>query len=140
MKPHTIEEDVRYVETDRMRVTHHSTYLTWFELARTALLAAAGFPYYKLEASGTLFPVIEYTCRLVNSTDYGDRVRIETRVESLRSRAVTFAYRVFRGNDLVASGTTQHVAVDETHKPHRIPQELIEALKDYVLNTESENR
>lgn len=115
-----------------MKVVHHSTYLFWFEVGRTSLLAAVGFPYDKLETSGTLFPVIEYTCRLTDSADYGDTVRIDTVVRRLRSRAVEFAYEVFNRDVRIATGVTTHVAVDIHHKPRRMTPELIAALQPYV--------
>ncbi len=91
MRIHTVEERVRYVETDRMQVVHHSTYLYWFEIGRTGLLASAGYPYHELEIAGTRFPVVEYSCRLVGAADYGDAVRIETHISALRSRSVVFS-------------------------------------------------
>ena len=132
MKVHTTEEAVRYVETDRMQVVHHSVYLHWFEVGRTSLLAAAGFPYDKLERSGMLFPVIEYTCRLISVADYGDTVRIETHIDRLRSRTVQFGYEAFVGDRLVATGTTKHVAVDSQHKPRRMDATLVGALEEYT--------
>jgi acyl-CoA thioester hydrolase len=33
---------VRYPETDRMGVAHHSHYFVWFELGRTELMREAG--------------------------------------------------------------------------------------------------
>ena len=132
MKTHTIELAVRYAETDRMKVTHHSTYLLWFELGRTGLLAAAGYPYHELERSGTLFPVIEYTCRMVGSSDYGDTVSVETTVASLRSRQVVFGYRVVNRGEVIATGTTTHVPMDEDRHARRMPDELMKALGPYV--------
>ena len=132
MKTHTTEQDVRYAETDRMKVAHHSAYLLWFEIGRTGLLKSAGFPYHELEISGTLFPVIEYSCRLVGAADYGDRVRVVTHIESLKSRAVVFSYRTFVGNKLIATGMTKHVCVDQRNKIHRMSEELLRALEEYV--------
>ena len=132
MKVHSIEQAVRYAETDRMSVVHHSTYLLWYEVGRTSLLEAAGFPYPELERSGILFPVVEFACQLIESVDYGDRVRVETAVESLRSRVVVFTYRVLCGERLIATGMTKHVAVDPNHKPHRMTDGLLEALRPYV--------
>jgi acyl-CoA thioester hydrolase len=132
MKAHTIEQSVRYAETDRMKVVHHSTYLFWYEVGRTSLLEAAGFPYHELELSGTMFPVIEYSSRFIGSADYGDRVCIETTIDSLRSRTVVFAYRVLCRDELIATGKTKHIAVDSNHKPHRMPDALIDALRPYV--------
>jgi len=115
-----------------MKVVHHSTYLLWYELGRTSLLEATGFPYHELERSGTLFPVIEYSCRLIGAADYGDRVRVETTIDSLRSRTVVFAYRVLRGQTLIATGKTKHIAVDSDHKTHRMSNALINALRPYA--------
>jgi acyl-CoA thioester hydrolase len=132
VRTHAIEQTVRYAETDRMKVVHHSTYLLWYEVGRTALLEAAGFPYHELERSGTRFPVVEYTSRFVGSADYGDRVRIETSVKSLRSRVVVFGYRVICRDREIATGTTTHVAVGDNLKPHRMDDELLAALAPYV--------
>ncbi len=132
MRTHLIEQAVRYAETDRMRLVHHSTYLLWFEIGRTGLLAAAGFPYRDLEESGTLLPVIELGCRFTGSADYGDTVKIETRISSLRSRSVEFSYRIFNRGKLIVTGTTRHVAVDEAHKAKRLPDGLRRALEEYV--------
>ena len=137
MTTHTMEQQVRYAETDAMGIVHHSTYLLWFEVGRTSLLEAVGFPYHELERSGTLFPVIEYGCRLVGSCAYGDIVRIETTVEKLRSRTVAFAYRVLLRDTLIAIGMSKHVAVDGKNKPHRMSDALIASLQDYVA-TKSE--
>lgn len=132
MTTHTIEQTVRYAETDRMGVVHHSTYLFWLEVGRTSLLEAAGFPYHELELSGTMFPVIEYSCRLVGSADYGDHVSIETSIETLRSRTVVFKYRVLCRDKVIATASTMHIAVDRDHKPHRMADVLIAALERYV--------
>jgi acyl-CoA thioester hydrolase len=141
MKIFTHHESVRYAETDRMKVVHHSTYLYWFEVGRTGLLGEAGYPYHELEASGTIFPVIEFSCRLVGSADYGDRVRIETHIIALRSRSCTCSYAVFNRDGLIAAGTTLHVCVNTANKTHRLPGELLEALQSYVApKTGSESR
>ncbi len=41
--------NVRYAETDKMGIVHHSVYPIWFELARTDLSKLAGFSYAKME-------------------------------------------------------------------------------------------
>jgi len=122
---------VRYAETDRMGVAHHSSYLLWFELARTGLLREAGHSYRDLESSGVRLPVLEYGCKFLKSADYDDALRIETTVRDLRSRTLTFAYTVHRGSDLLAEGFTYHVCVDENHKPRRFPDAVIAALEPF---------
>jgi acyl-CoA thioester hydrolase len=132
LKTHTVDQAVRYAETDRMSLVHHSTYLLWFELGRTGLLSEAGFPYGELEASGTLFPVVVFACRLNGSADYGDTVTIETRISSLRSRSVEFSYRILKREEVIATGMTRHVAMDAARKIKRLPEDLLRALGAYV--------
>jgi acyl-CoA thioester hydrolase len=119
---------VRYAETDRMGVAHHSSYLLWFEIARTGLLREAGHAYRDLETNGVRLPVLEYGCKFLKSADYDDALRIETTVRDLRSRTITFAYTVHRGDDLLAEGFTYHVCVDGNLKPRRFPNQVIAAV------------
>ena len=54
---HTVYQTrVRYVETDRMDVVHHSNYLVWFEAARIQMLDEIGLPYKQMEEDGFLIP------------------------------------------------------------------------------------
>jgi len=112
-----------------MQVVHHSTYLLWFEMGRTALLEEIGFPYAALEREGTLFPVIGFECGIRGAADYGDVVRIETRVADLRSRSVVFSYRVTCRGEEIGSGKTMHVAMGPSRKAKRIPEPLLGALR-----------
>ena len=123
---------VRYAETDRMGVAHHSSYLLWFELARTGLLRAAGHAYRDLEAHSVRLPVLEYGCKFLKSADYDDALRIATTVRDLKSRTATFSYAVYRGDELIAEGFTHHVCVDDHFKPRRFPGEVLTALQPYV--------
>jgi len=42
---------VRYVETDKMGIAHHSNYYIWFEVGRTELIKHCGIGYGKMEAA-----------------------------------------------------------------------------------------
>jgi acyl-CoA thioesterase FadM len=44
---------VRYKETDQMGIAHHSNYIVWFEIGRTDLCRAVGFPYTEIERRGS---------------------------------------------------------------------------------------
>jgi acyl-CoA thioester hydrolase len=129
---HTETIAVRYAETDRMGIAHHSSYLLWFEIGRTGLLRAAGHPYRDLEARGVLLPVVECGCRFFKSADYDDHLTVETTVRELRSRSVIFDYRVVRGADLIAEGFTCHVCTDAGSRPHRFPDAVREAVAGYL--------
>lgn len=123
---------VRYAETDRMGIAHHSSYLLWFELARTGLLREAGHAYRELESHDVRLPVLEYGCKFLKSADYDDALVIETRVRELRSRTVTFDYTVRRGSDVLAEGFTHHVCVDGRQTVRRFPDDVQKDLAAFV--------
>lgn len=129
---YSTEISVRYAETDRMGVAHHSSYLLWFELGRTGLLRESGHAYRDLEKAGVMLPVIEYTCELSAGAEYDDVVRIETRIDELKSRTITFSYRVLKGDQVLVRGRTRHLCVDAKHHFRRIPRHVAEALAPYV--------
>ncbi len=128
-----IEIEVRYAETDQMGVVHHANYLVWFELARTRLCLAAGFHYAEIEKRGLLLLVtgVQVSYRL--AARYGERVLASCWVERVGSRGVTFAYRVSRGDDLVATGSTEHIWVAaSSRRPTRFPAELEAPFREFL--------
>jgi len=133
MRFYTAETNVRYGETDKMGVAHHTSYLLWFELGRTGLLRETGHSYRELEQGGLSLPVLECNVRFHIGAEYDDCVRIETAVSELRSRSVTFVYRAVRGGQLLATGWTRHVCVTPDNRLRRIPPDVLEAMAPYVV-------
>lgn len=123
---------VRYAETDQQGVAYHANYFVWMEVARTDLLAAAGFPYRRLEQDGVFFSVAEAKCRYVGTARYDDEVEISTSVRNLRSRTVVFAYHLAVEGRSIAQGETTLVALDSARQPRRIPEEVAGALRGYA--------
>ena len=68
---------VKYYETDKMGVTHHSNYIRWMEEARVDFLDKIGFSYRKLEEMGAISPVIGVECEYKISTQFDDIVEIK---------------------------------------------------------------
>lgn len=119
---HTVDVEVRYVETDQMGHVHHGNYVTWFELARTRLCATSGIPYAQVEAMGYLMVVTAVDIRYRRPAHYGETVAVTAWIERLGSRLTRFGYEVRRGDDLLATGATEHIWVErESRKPCRMP-------------------
>lgn len=122
-----IEIEVRYAETDQMGVVHHANYLVWFELARTRLCARSGYHYAQIEELGYFLMVTAVEVEYRKGARYGDAVTVAAWVDRLSSRGLTFGYEVFRGDEKLALGSTQHVWVEiATNKPRRMPEVLRE--------------
>ena len=122
---------VRYPETDRMGIAHHTHFFTWFELGRTELMREAGCAYGELEDKDRVFfPVIEAGASFKSPARYDEVLSIETRLVRADGVRVRFEYAITRpeGGDLVATGFTEHASCGEGGKPIRIPESLRRAL------------
>jgi acyl-CoA thioester hydrolase len=118
--------EVRYAETDQMGIVHHANYLVWFEQARTRLCLEAGVHYADIEKRGYLLLVTGAHLAYRGPSRYGETVDVACWVDRLASRALTFGYRVSLGDDLRATGSTEHVWVDATtRRPTRFPADLV---------------
>ena len=124
------EVEVRYAETDQMGVVHHANYIVWFELARTRLCALSGFHYADIEKMGYLLMVTGVEARYRRPARYGDVVRVVCWGEHLGSRGMRFAYEVFHGDELLATGASDHIWVETaTGRPCRTPEPLREPFR-----------
>jgi acyl-CoA thioester hydrolase len=118
---------VRYPETDRMGVAHHTHYFTWFELGRTELMREAGCTYGGLEDDdGVFFPVIEARAVYKSPARYDEVVDIETRLVAAEGVRVRFEYAITRQGEgaLLATGFTVHASCGRDGKPIRLSDEL----------------
>lgn len=122
---HETEIRVRYAETDKMGIVHHSNYLIWFEAGRSDLCRARGFSYKDMEErDDALMVVAESYVRYKSPAFYEDVLHVRTRVAEVRSRSIRFIYEVNRDSDdtVIAEGETLHVVTDGTKKVKLIPE------------------
>lgn len=109
---------VRYVETDKMGIVHHSNYYPWFEIGRGEFIKETGISYKDMEEQGILMPLVESYCKYIVPAKYEDLVTIETWIETLSPAKVIFNYKVIREEDgvLLAKGSTTHAFVNSDFK------------------------
>jgi acyl-CoA thioester hydrolase len=123
---------VRYSETDQMGVAYHANYLAWCEVGRTDFIRELGTTYAEIERMGCFLAVAEASVRYSTAARYDDVVRVETRLESVKSRTVTFAYDIFRQDPapvLLASARTTLVSMDRAGKSRRLPDPILHLFK-----------
>jgi acyl-CoA thioester hydrolase len=121
---HETDIRVRYAETDKMGIVHHSNYLIWFEAGRSDLCRARGFSYKEMEENDkALMVVAESYVRYKSPAYYEDVLHVRTRVAEIRSRSIRFIYEIFRPADetLVAEGETLHLVTDHQKRVRHIP-------------------
>ena len=122
---------VRYPETDRMGVAHHTHYFVWFELGRTELMREAGCAYGALEdRDGVFFPVIEAGAEYRLPARYDEVLTIETRLVKTGGVRVRFDYVLRRQEDaqVLAKGYTVHASCGRDGRPARLPDSLRDRL------------
>jgi acyl-CoA thioester hydrolase len=115
---------VRYAETDKMGIVHHSNYYVWFELGRSDYCRLKGFSYLEMEdQDNALMVVAESSCRYKSAAFYEDVLTVRTKIEKIRSRSIVFVYQIYRAKDkkIIAEGKTVHIVTDKNSKITTIP-------------------
>ncbi|WP_269522463.1 acyl-CoA thioesterase [Coraliomargarita parva] len=121
---------VRYAETDRMNVVHHSNYLIWFESVRIQMLDELGLPYKDLEERGFMIPVLGASLRYLKPAFFDDRLKVYLFMREKARAKFHFDYEVRRDGELLATGSTTHGFMDAQGKGLRPPTEFVEKLEE----------
>lgn len=110
---------VRYAETDKMGIVHHSNYPIWFEAGRTDYLKQTGVTYTEMEARGVMLPLYEITCRYKSPARYEDEITIITGTKTLSPVRLILSYEVYHTatGTLLATGETLHAFTGSDLKP-----------------------
>ena len=133
MLRNTTEIRVRYSETDQMGRVYYANFLVYFEVARTQLIRKYWKPYSELEKEGYLLPVLKASCQYHHPVGYDDLIHIETYLTMPRPTILHFDYivKALEYSVLVAEGSTEHCFIDTAGKPKRVPQELVQLIKEH---------
>lgn len=105
---------VRYQETDQMGIAHHSVYPIWFEEARTNFIKSIGISYSEIEKLGIMLPLTKLSCKYIRPALYEDILIIQTKVKKLTNVKIQFEYKVFKEQQLINEGETEHPFVDKS--------------------------
>jgi acyl-CoA thioester hydrolase len=122
---------VIYGDTDQMSVVYYANYLRFFEAGRNEFIRAKGLRYRDFEARYQLrLPVADAQVSYKLPARYDDLLTVETSLVEVRRASARFEYRIMRGAELLATGSTVHACVDLEGRIQRMPRELVERLSD----------
>jgi acyl-CoA thioester hydrolase len=110
MRPYLHE--VRYYETDKMGVTHHSNYIRIMEEARLDWMDQLGYGFDRMEAEGIVSPVVGVTCNYKKTTTFKDVIEVEVKVKQLGGVKLIIGYEMRVRGQLVCTGETVHCFFD----------------------------
>lgn len=135
---HSTYVRVRYAETDQMGVVYHTHYLVWCEIGRTEFMRSLGTAYADLERAGLLLAVAEASIRYAASARYDDLIQVQTWVDRVQSRSITFGYELWRAEPgppvRLATASTKLVALDRSSSMRTLPAEILERFR-HVLGS-----
>jgi acyl-CoA thioester hydrolase len=125
---------VRFGDTDPYGIVYFVSYFRYIHRAIEEFLRAVGLApeeTFKNVQEGFGLPIVEAWGRFRRPSRYGDLLRIETRIQEIRAKAVIFRFDFFpeTGDDLLAEGTANLVAIDRTWRPRDLPAKVKESLK-----------
>jgi acyl-CoA thioester hydrolase len=120
----TIRMRVRFCETDLMGITHHGSYLVYFEAGRVEWLRRRGVTYADWASKGVHLPVVEAHVHYAAPSRFDDELDVETALVEIRSVSLKFAYRILRAGAVLADGWTRLGCIDASHKLLRIPEDM----------------
>jgi len=115
---------VRYAETDRMGLLHHSNYLVYFEQGRTELLRQQGLAYKDLEDQGYLLVLTKVQVRYRRPARYDDVLTLRTIVARTSMVKIEHRYEMLRDGEILADGETTLGCIDREGKPQMLPEIL----------------
>jgi acyl-CoA thioester hydrolase len=127
----TLSIPVRFRDTDAMGHVNNAVYLTYFEAAR--------IPYYLMlsgrpDLARADMIVAHIECDYRSPATFGATLVVGVRMEEIRSRSFTLAYRIedAASATLVAEGRSVQVAYDyAARKTRLVPSDLIQAAEAF---------
>lgn len=124
MLANEIQIRVRYAETDRMGLLHHSHYLVYFEQGRTELLRSTGLAYRDLEDQGYLLVLTKVEVRYRSPARYDELLTLRTIVEKTTAVRIDHRYELLRDGTLLAEGRTTLACIDREGRVQPLPDSL----------------
>jgi YbgC/YbaW family acyl-CoA thioester hydrolase len=133
MGSHRTQVRVRFGDTDPYGVVYFVSYFRYCHRGIEEFLRHLGYPpetVFRNSQEKYGLPIVAADCRFLAPARYGELLELETRVEAVKEKAVTFHFRFFRPPDpgLLAEGTATCVAIDQTWKARPLPELLAEKL------------
>jgi YbgC/YbaW family acyl-CoA thioester hydrolase len=124
---------VRFGDTDPYGIVYFVSYFRYCHRAIEEFLRACGLApeeTFKNVREGFGLPIVEAWCRFHRPAKYGDLLRIETKIQELRSRALIFRFEFYSetGRELVAEGTAHLLAIGADWRVRELPERIKKAL------------
>lgn len=125
---------VRYYETDRMGVVHHSNYLRLIEDARMDWLEDHVMNYNEMEQMGVIIPAVSATGNFKMFLRYDDKFSIRVKLVKFTGVRMKFEYEIYNVDTgvLCYDGESEHYFAEaEEYRPISIKKKYPEMFKAF---------
>jgi acyl-CoA thioester hydrolase len=112
-----------------MGIVHHANYVKYLELARIAWLDEHDQPYSAYIEADRQLATIRVELDYHRAARFDDRVEICVWLDWVRQASLRMCYELVCRGTRIATGATEHCAVDGEGRPRRIPHERHDALR-----------
>jgi acyl-CoA thioester hydrolase len=135
-KRFSIEEHVRWSDTDRAGIIYYGQFLRFFEIAETELFRSVGLPYAEVfDRYDIWLPRVQIHFDFRKPLMLDDLIVVSAYVGRFGSKSFTLRFDVNKKGetDLVAEGHVVLACVSRSSfKSVPVPSGIIEALKPYL--------
>ena len=114
---------VAFFDTDAMGIVHHANYVRYFELARVQWMDEHDRPYRDYVAEDRHFATTRVEVQYARSAGFDDAIEIECWLDWVRGASLRMEYAIWREDERLVTGATEHAMVDASGRPVRIPRE-----------------
>ena len=125
---------VTYSDTDQMGYVYYGHYARLYEIGRAEMLRALGLTYQSFEKDmRIMMPVMHLECKYLRPALYDELLTIETVLQELPSKMITFHHRIMNENEeLLNKGQVKLFFIDmNTQKRRSSPEILTKKLLPY---------
>lgn len=124
MDPFIYTHRIKYYETDKMGLTHHSNYIRFMEEARVELLRSWGLDWAALEKEGILSAVTAVRGSYKNGSRFDDVLKIRVFLEDYSGIRMTFRYEMTQEDGrAVFEGESEHCFLNAEGRPLRLKKQ-----------------
>ncbi len=132
---HRLDIDVRFYELDPYNHVNHAVYIQYFETARIAVLADAGYTLQGMMDDGVLILVTRIDTKFLKPASGGDHLVVETEVLGYTRVMTNWRQRLLRGDEVLVKQKLSAAVTSLEGRPLRFPQAMIEALRPYQVSS-----
>jgi acyl-CoA thioester hydrolase len=123
-----VRHRVGFYQTDAMGIMHHANYLHLLETSRVVWLEQHDRSYREYIAQDLHLVVTRVDVKYRQAARFDDELSIAVELDWLRFASLGMRYTIHRGEQLVATASTEHAVVGSNGRPTRLPAEIRERL------------